>query len=238
MNPGPNPRGPYIDPALNPAETGERVDSAMRNVYWWMTAGLAVTAIVAMAVFRSDALMQLLYENRWIIWGSFLVELGLVIGLTAAIKRLSNTAAMAMFMVYAALNGFTLSLIFMAYTAGSIAGTFVATAGTFGVMALYGTVTKRDLTGMGSFLFMGLIGLIIASVVNIFLASPMLYWGITYLGILIFVGLTAYDVQKLRRLAAAGELDSEKMGIFGALILYLDFINLFLLLLRVMGDRR
>ena len=203
-----------------------------------MTAGLAVTAIVAMATYRSDTLMNLLYENRWILWASFIVEIGLVIGLVAAIKRLSYPAAMGMFIFYAALNGFTLSMIFVAYTAGSIAGTFVATAGTFWVMALYGTVTKRDLTGWGSFLFMGLIGIILASVVNIFIGSTMLYWGITYLGILIFVGLTAYDVQKLRKMAAQGQLDQEKMGILGALILYLDFINLFLLLLRVLGSRR
>jgi len=216
----------------------ESVDSAMRNIYWWMSAGLAVTAIVAMSVYKSETMMGLLFEHPGLVWVGFILEIGLVIGITAGINKISATTAMALFVTYAAINGFTLSMIFVAYTAGSIAGTFVATAGTFGVMALYGSITKRDLTGMGSFLMMGLVGLIIASVVNYFLASPMLYWGITYLGIGLFVGLTAYDVQKLRRFAATGKLSHDKLGILGALILYLDFINLFLLLLRVMGDRR
>ncbi len=220
------------------AEAHARVDEAMRTIYWWMAAGLAVTALVAMGVVRSEVVLQALVAHPWIVWVSFAVELGLVLMLSAAIHRLSTPAAIGLFVAYAALNGLTFAFIFLAYTAGSIAGTFMATAGTFAVTALYGSVTKRDLTGMGSFLFMGLIGLVIASLVNLFLHSPMLYWGITYIGVFIFVGLSAYDVQKLRRMAATGALGGEKMAVFGALILYLDFINLFLLLLRLMGDRR
>lgn len=234
------PRLPFDATArpFNAAEAHARVDEAMRTIYWWMAAGLAITAIVAMGIVRSDAVLQALVAHPWIVWVSFAVELGLVLVLSAGIQRLSTPAAIGLFVAYAALNGLTFSFVFLVYTAGSIAGTFMATAGTFGVMALYGSVTKRDLTGMRSFLFMGLIGLVIASVVNFFLHSPMLYWGITYLGILIFVGLSAYDVQKLRRMAASGALAEEKMAVLGALILYLDFINLFLLLLRLMGDRR
>ena len=161
--------------------------------------------------------------------------------LSAAINRLSATAAMMMFLVYSALNGMTLSIIFVVYTRSSIASTFFVTAGTFGAMSLYGHLTKRDLTSWGSFLTMGLFGIIIASVVNIFLKSEMVTWIVTYIGIFVFIGLTAYDTNKLKIIARQGFNDEEtekKVGILGALTLYLDFINLFLLLLRVLGGRR
>jgi FtsH-binding integral membrane protein len=170
-----------------------------------------------------------------------IAELGLVIALSAAINRLSSSTALFMFMAYAFLNGLTLSAIFLVYTRASIANTFFVTAGTFGVMSVYGYTTKRDLTSWGSFLMMGLIGVIIGSFVNIFFSSPMIYYLITYAGIIVFVGLTAYDAQKIKEMAYAGFAGEEmerKGAVIGALRLYLDFINLFLLLLRIFGGRR
>jgi hypothetical protein len=176
-----------------------------------------------------------------VFYGLLIAELLLVITLSGAIQRLSASAATGFFLLYSALSGVTLAAIFVLYTQSSIASTFLVTAGTFGAMSIYGHVTRRDLTSWGSFLFMGLIGFLLASVVNMFLHSEMIYWVSTYCGILIFVGLTAYDTQKLKVLAmggfASGE-DRHKAAILGALRLYLDFINLFLLLLRVLGRRR
>jgi uncharacterized protein len=169
-----------------------------------------------------------------------LAELGIVIGLSAAINRMSSSTAMLMFFAYSFLNGLTLAAIFMVYTRTSIANTFFVTAGTFGVMSVYGYTTQKDLTSWGSFLTMGLIGIIIASIANFFFASTQLYWLITYVGVIIFVGLTAYDTQQIKAMAAGG-FDGEEMerkgAVIGALRLYLDFINLFLLLLRIFGRR-
>lgn len=213
----------------------------MSKVYIWMTFGLALTAITALITISSDTLINLIFGNKIVFYGLVIAELGLVIALSAAIKKISALAATMMFLLYSALSGVTFASIFLIYTSSSIASAFFVASGTFGAMSVYGYVTKRDLSGWGSFLFMGLIGIIIASVVNIFLQSPMLHYVTSYIGVLVFVGLTAYDTQKIKRIGAAGFADGEsrhKAGIIGALTLYLDFINLFLMLLRVMGDRR
>ncbi len=214
------------------------VSSVMTNVFWWMSVGLGLTGLIAFGVANTPAAIEVIFGNRIVFWGLLLGELALVFTLSAAITRLSPLVATAMFLAYAAMNGLTLAVIFLIYTQGSIASTFFVTGGTFGAMAAFGTLTKRDLSGWGSFLFMGLIGVIIASVVNIFLASPMLYWAVTYAGVLVFVGLTAYDTQRIRQMAASGALPANKLAIYGALRLYLDFINLFLMLLRIFGRRR
>jgi FtsH-binding integral membrane protein len=213
----------------------------IRRVYNWMGLGLALTALVALYTTSNHYLLSLIFGNSLIFFGLIIGELALVIILGAAINRLPASTATLLFFLYSALNGLTLSVIFLTYTRASITSTFFVTAGTFAVTSLYGYTTQRDLTSWGSFFFMGLIGIIIASVVNIFLHSPMIYWVVTYAGILIFVGLTAYDTQKLKEMAQAGSADEEtarKGAVMGALALYLDFINLFLMLLRVLGSRR
>ena len=210
------------------------------RVYLWMTAALMLTAVIASAV-ANDAAFMLQLATTGLIWVFFVAEILLVIVLSAAINRLSTTAATAIFFAYAALNGVTLSLIFWVYTDASIGVTFLVTAGTFGVMSLIGFVTQRDLTRLGGLLIMGLIGFLIASVVNLFLQSEGIYWLTTFAGIAIFVGLIAYDTQKLKRMAVTVQANGEvahKASIVGALALYLDFINLFLLLLRLFGRRR
>lgn len=217
---------------------GEVVSGVMANVFWWMAVGLGLTGAVAFAVPRIEPLMNLIYGTPFVFYGLLIFELVLVFGLSAAMHRLPYAVAAGAFAFYAAVNGLTFSVIFLVYTQASIATTFFVTGGTFGAMALYGTFTKRDLTGWGTFLFMGLIGLIIAMVVNLFLRSPMLYWLITFAGVLVFTGLTAYDVQRIRALAASGEVPQDKLALYGALRLYLDFINLFLMLLRLLGSRR
>ena len=209
-------------------------------VYAWMAAGLALTAVVAWWVSTREDLMQQVFRGPVLI-GLIIAQLVLVFTISAAVNRLSAGVATALFLLYSALTGLTLSAIFVIYTHASLASTFMVTAGTFGAMSVYGMVTKRDLTRIGSFLFMALIGMIIASVVNIFLRSPAMYWIITYAGVLIFVGLTAYDTQRLKEVAVATAHDpsmAARYAVNGALTLYLDFINLFLLLLRVLGDRR
>ena len=211
------------------------------KVYGWMTAGLALTALVSMFTLSSEAMLQLIFGNKLVFYGLIFGELGLVIALSAAINRISAATATLMFLGYSALNGVTFAAIFLVYTQSSIASTFFVASGTFAAMSLYGYVTKRDLTGWGSFLFMGLIGIIIASVVNIFLQSEMIYWITSYIGVFVFVGLTAYDTQKIKMIGHAGFAAADqqkKAAILGALRLYLDFINLFLMLLRVMGTRR
>jgi len=176
----------------------------LRRVYNWMGLGLALTAVVAMGVASNPTALQLILGTPWLFFGLIIGELALVFTLSAALGRLRAATATLLFFVYAALNGLTLSVIFIVYTQASIAQTFFVTAGTFGAMSFYGYATKRDLASWGSFLFMGLIGIILASVVNIFLASPAMYWVITYAGIIVFVGLTAYDTQKLKEMALAG----------------------------------
>lgn len=212
----------------------------IRRVYNWMGLGLAVTALVALFTISSPAMIKFVFGSRIVFFGLILGELALVIALSAAINRLQASTAVLMFFVYAALNGMTLSAIFMVYTRASIANTFFVTAGTFGFMSLYGYTTKKDLTSWGSFLIMGLWGVILASVVNIFFNSPSIYWLVTYAGVIVFVGLTAYDTQKIKQMAIQGFGDQEtetKGAVIGALQLYLDFINLFLMLLRIFGRR-
>ena len=210
----------------------------VRRVYNWMALGLAVTAVTALLVINSGLIYSIL--NPMVMLVLIVAELGIVVALSAAIGRLQSSTALFMFFAYSFLNGLTLSTIFLIYTKASIANTFFVTAGTFAVMSVYGYTTKRDLTSMGSFLMMGLFGVIIASFVNFFFKSPAFYWLITYAGIVIFVGLTAYDAQAIKEMAYAGFAGSEeerKGAIIGALRLYLDFINLFLLLLRIFGRR-
>lgn len=226
---------PYVD-----AQTTAVRNGVLSRVYTWMTAGLLVTGAVAMFVANSVALTRLIFGNPIIFFALFLVQIVAVVGLSAGVNRLSPAVAMAIFMGYATLNGLTFSAIFLAYTAESIAGTFFVTAGMFGSMSAYGYFTKRDLSGLGSFLFMALIGLLLASLVNIFWANSTLYWIITYAGVLIFVGLTAWDTQKIKHLAAQvnNETEAGRVAAIGALTLYLDFINLFIYLLRILGNRR
>ena len=219
------------------ADAQANQQSFVTRVYGWMAGGLALTALVSAFVAGSPAIMQAVFGSA-LIWVLFLVELGLVIGVSAAINRISAATATALFLLYAAINGVTIAGIYYVYTKESIASTFVITALTFGGVAAYGAVTKRDLTSVGSFMGMGLWGLIIASVANMWFHSPMVYWLTTYFGVFIFVGLTAYDAQKIKRIGASAALDRESSGkasILGALALYLDFINLFLLLLRIFG---
>jgi hypothetical protein len=224
--------------SVTQSEVDER--AFISQVYLWMTTALVVTALVA-AWIASDALSVERLMRGPLFFILLIVELLVVVALTALINRMSAAVATLVFFGYAALNGVTLSLIFLIYTDASITSTFLVTAATFGATSAYGYFTKRDLTSLGGFFVMGLIGFVIASIVNLFLQSTAVYWIITYLGILIFVGLTAYDTQKIKRLATSGVAggDAErKASILGALRLYLDFINLFLLLLRVLGRRR
>ncbi len=212
-------------------------NSLIRQVYAWMGAGLALTSLLALVTVSSPALLNAVVGNRLLFYGLILGELGLVFVLSGAIARLSATAATLLFLGYSALNGVTLSVIFLVYTADSIASTFVITAGMFGAMSAYGYLTRRDLTSWGSFLFMGLIGVVIASLVNIFLHSTAVSWVVSAIGVIVFTGLTAYDTWKIKALATQG-VGGRKPAILGALTLYLDFINLFLMLLRFAGDRR
>jgi FtsH-binding integral membrane protein len=222
------------------AQTTALRNGVMNRVYAWMTAGLLVTGAVASFVAASNTLVSLIFGNPIMFFGLFIVQIVAVIGLSAGINRLSPAVATAIFMGYAALNGLTMAAVFLAYTQASIASTFFVTAGTFGAMSLYGYTTKRDLSSVGQFAIMALIGLLIASVVNIFLRSTALYWVLTYAGVLIFVALTAWDTQKIKRLAAQveDETSAGRVAVLGALTLYLDFINLFIYLLRILGVRR
>lgn len=213
----------------------------MRKVYVWMALALFITGVTAYGVANSPALLQAILGNSILFWGLMLGELGLVFAISGAINRLSAATATLLFVLYSVLNGATMSFIFMAYTMSSITSVFFITAGTFAVMAFIGYTTKADLTSMGKILFMALIGLIIASVVNIWLKSTGLQLIASYAGVLIFVGLTAYDSQRIKQmLAECDEMDegAQKMALLGALTLYLDFINLFIYLLRIFGGRK
>ena len=216
--------------------------ACMVKVYWWMTFALAVSGLCAWIVGTSPGLTQVLIRNPGVFFILLLAEIGLVLGIGAAINKLSAATASALFILYSALNGITLSVVFLAYTMTSVAQVFGITAATFAVTATVGTATRRDLTGIGNLLFMALIGLIIASIVNIFWANSTLYWIVTYAGVLIFVGLTAYDAQKIKIMYLNGSDGSpetnRKLAVIGALTLYLDFVNLFLYLLRLFGRRR
>jgi FtsH-binding integral membrane protein len=209
----------------------------MTAVYRWMTLGLAITALIAYSVASSEEALNLVVGNRFVFFGLIICEFGLVIAISAAANRLSAATAGGLFLLYSALNGATLAVVLLLYTGSSVALAFVTTAGTFGAMSVYGTVTRRDLTSWGSFLTMGLIGVVIASVVNVFLRSGAMSFVISCAAVVVFTGLAAYDTQKLRALARAGG-GAAAMPVNGALALYLDFVNLFLALLRLFGRRR
>ncbi len=212
----------------------------LTRVFGWMFLGLAVTGVAAAAIGADDELLTTITENPLILIGLFVAQLALVITISAAIERLSPAVALALFFLYAASVGVIFAFVFELYTAQSIFTTFLITAAMFGAVAIWGYVTKRDLSTMGTVLLMGLIGLILATIVNFFVASEALYWITTYAGVVIFAGLTAYDMQKIKGYANAGlEGDAEqRASILGALALYLDFINLFLFLLRIFGQSR
>ena len=213
----------------------------MRKVYLWMTLALVITGFTAYYVASSEALITAIMTNQILFWGLVIGEFALVFGLSAAINKLSLTTATLMFVLYSVINGATLSFIFLVYTYSSITNVFFITAGTFAVMALFGYFTKTDLTSIGKILMMALIGIIIATIVNLFTKSEGLAVILNYLGVLVFVGLTAYDSQKIKQMLLttpdAGE-GAQKLALLGALSLYLDFINLFLYLLRIFGSRR
>ncbi len=208
----------------------------IQRVYQWMAVGLALTGAIALWASQNLSIVRALAGGGFLI--IMLVEIGLVFWLSSQVLRLSTSTAIVGFLIYAALNGLTLSFIFLAYTGASIASTFFMTAGTFAAVSVFGWVTKSDLSSMGGFLFMSLIGVLIASLVNFFLKSPALYWFISYAGLAVFVGLTAYDTQRLKMIHQNGGGYIEQLAILGALQLYLDFINMFLMLLRIFGRRR
>jgi len=221
---------------------GTGIQTYMAQVYGWMTCGLLLTAFVSWYAANTPAVMQAIFSSQITFFGLIIAQLAVVFVLSGLVNRLSGAMATALFMLYSVLTGLTMSSIFVLYTYSSIAGTFVVTGGMFGAMSLFGYTTKRDLSGMGSMLFMALIGIVLASLVNIWLKSTALMWAVTYIGVIVFVGLTAYDTQKLKnigeQLDPADREGFRKYSIVGALTLYLDFINLFLMLLRIFGNRR
>lgn len=213
----------------------------MVKVYGWMCLALVITGFVAMYTASTPALLNFIFSSKWMFFGLIILEFVAVGVLVGLINKMTSAMGTVIFIVYSILNGLTLSLIFVVYTAESISSTFFVTAGTFAVMSIYGYTTKSDLTKWGNLLFMGMIGLLIASLANYFMQSSTLYWITTYAGVLIFVGLTAYDTQKIKNLNVIGNEgtdDDKKEAIMGALTLYLDFINLFLYLLRIFGRRK
>ncbi len=212
----------------------------MRKVYVWMTLALAITGFTAYAVASTPNLQEIVLLNSWVMWGLIIAEFALVMGISWGINRLSLTTATLLFILYSVINGATLSVIFVAYSIGTISKVFFITAGTFAVMAFFGYVTKTDLSKLGKIMFMALIGIIIATIVNIFVKSSGLDLILSYLGVFVFVGLTAYDTQKIKQMLwQAGDMSesAQKIALLGALSLYLDFINLFLYLLRIFGRR-
>ncbi len=215
----------------------------INQVYGWMCGGLLLTALAAYAVVATPDLQKMVLGSRGMFLFLILLELGLVMAISWGINKMNSVAAATCFIAYSIINGLTLSVILFVYTQASVALVFLITAGTFGGMSMYGYLTKRDLTSWGNILMMGLIGIIIASLVNFFMQSNAMTWIISYLGVAIFMGLTAYDSQKIKNMSMAleGSADREgirKMALLGALTLYLDFINLFLFLLRIFGNRR
>jgi uncharacterized protein len=217
----------------------ERVTAFLRAVYGWMCAGLAITAGTAWFAASSPAVMNAIIRNRAVFWILALAQLGIVIVLSARVDKLSSSAASALFVTYSALTGVTMSFVLLAYTGESVASTFLITATMFGALALYGTFTRRSLAGVGQFMFMGLIGLLIASLVGFFWQNDGLQFMISLVGVIVFTGLTAWDAQRLKNMALAVEGGvATQYAVVGALALYLDFINLFLFLLRFLGGRR
>ncbi|WP_277975799.1 Bax inhibitor-1/YccA family protein [Pantoea endophytica] len=233
-------RYPRNDSIVQQASTS--LQTYMAQVYGWMTCGLLLTAFVSWFAARTPAVMELVFANRITFFGLIIAQLALVFVLSGMVHRLSGAVATALFMFYSALTGLTMASIFLVYTYSSIASTFFVTAGMFGAMSFYGYTTKRDLSRFGSLLFMALIGILLASLVNFWLKSPALMWAITYIGVVVFVGLTAYDTQRLKAIGENINVNDKenlrRASIMGALTLYLDFINLFLMLLRIFGNRR
>jgi len=218
------------------------IQAYMAQVYGWMTCGLLLTAFVAWYASNSDVIFNFVFSSQITFFGLIIVQLGLVFVISGMVNRLNGATATALFMLYSALTGITLSSILRIYTTESLGATFIVAGGMFGAMSFYGYTTKRDLSRLGSMLFMGLIGILLASLVNFWLKSTALMWAVTYIGVVIFVGLTAYDTQKLKSIGEQLSVDDKdnfrKYSIVGALTLYLDFINLFLMLLRIFGNRR
>ncbi|WP_343551551.1 Bax inhibitor-1/YccA family protein [Pantoea sp.] len=233
-------RYPRNDSIVQQASTS--LQTYMAQVYGWMTCGLLLTAFVSWFAARTPAVMELVFANRITFFGLIIAQLALVFVLSGMVHRMSGAVATGLFMLYSALTGLTMASIFLVYTYSSIASTFFVTAGMFGAMSFYGYTTKRDLSRFGSLLFMALIGILLASLVNFWLKSPALMWAITYIGVVVFVGLTAYDTQKLKAIGENINVNDKenlrRTSIMGALTLYLDFINLFLMLLRIFGNRR
>ena len=228
----------YTSPQLADV-SDERVSAFLSKVYGWMFLGLLITAVTAFAVASSPLLIETLILNRLLFWGLLFAQLGLVFYLSARVDKVAPATAAGLFALYSALVGITSSVILLIYTGSSITSTFIITGGMFGATAFFGTVTKRSLAGVGQFFFMGLIGLIIASIVGIFWHSELLQFVISVVGVLVFTGLTAWDAQRLKQMAVA--LPDGRAGsyaVVGALSLYLDFINLFFFLLRFTGNRR
>ena len=220
-------------------QTADRVSAFLWKVYGWMAVGLGLTAVVAFAVAGSPEIMRVLVGNRLVFFALVIAELGLVFYLSARADRLSPGTASGLFALYSVLNGVTLSAILLAYTGESVATTFVVTAGMFGALAFFGSTTKRSLAGAGQFFMMGLVGIILASILGMFWHNDALQFLISVVGVIVFTGLTAYDAQRLKQMALA--LPEGQVGAYavvGALSLYLDFINLFLMLLRLTGGRR
>jgi FtsH-binding integral membrane protein len=228
-----------VDVIVSRAET---VNAFMRGVYLWMGVGLGLTALMAYLTLNSYTLASLVFGTSGVYFGLLIAEVVLVFVISGAIQKLSGAAATGLFLLYSALNGVTLSSIMLVYTSQSVFQAFFTAAGMFAAMSVYGMVTKRDLTGLGSFMFMGLVGILIAMIINMFVQSSSLSLGISIIGVIVFLGLTAYDTQYLRNMgesAPADDMAAVRRGtILGALKLYLDFINLFIMLVRLIGDRR
>ena len=227
---------------LDQTQVQVRVNTFIRSVYNWMAIGLALTGVVAFYVANTPAIRNVIFGNQILFFGLIIAELALVFILSARIHKMQASTGTALFLLYSGLNGATLSFIFLIYTSSSITSTFFICAATFVACSIYGWSTKRDLTSLGGFMFMGLIGIIIASLVNIFLRSSAMSMIISYIGVFVFIGLTAYDTQHIKNMALTQPADLEagvirKGAIIGALKLYLDFINLFLMLLRILGSR-
>ena len=223
------------------AQSATKISSLFKSLYMQMAAALIVTGLTAYFLSQSAAFITYIFANPSIIWISLLVELGAVFALSSQVTRMSMSIATLLFILYSVLNGITFSTVFIAYDLGSIATTFFVTAGTFFAMSLIGMFTNMDLSKIGNTLYMMLIGLLIATIVNIFLSSTTLHWIITYAGVIIFVGLIAWDTQKLKQLFyeyGTNDDNGQKLALLGALTLYLDFINLFLFLLRILGNSR
>jgi uncharacterized protein len=220
------------------AASAERVTAFLRAVYAWMFVGLGITAAIAAAIASTPVFVQTVASNRVLFVGALVAELGVVFYLSARVQKLTPNAATILFLLYAALNGVTLSVLTLAYSGSSIATTFVVTAGMFGALAIFGSTTKRSLAGAAQFLYMGLIGLVLASLLRLFWHNDALEFLITVAGVIVFTGLTAWDAQRLKQMAAGPQAVSGSYAIMGALSLYLNFINLFLILLRFQGGRR